>query len=188
MKMKIAVFCGSSFGVKSEYEAIASKLGVAFAKHQFELVYGGSVCGLMGSVADNCLQNGGKVTGVITQHLSKNERAHDNLSELHITDNILQRKELMEKLSDAFVILPGGYGTLDEMFEVLMYGQLGYHQKPTAVLNIDGFFDHFFKFLEHMTNEGFVRQEHFDMLINAHSIDDLIEKVTNYSPPKPKWE
>lgn len=186
--MKIAVFCGSSLGNDFQYKTQAKALGEAIAKKGHHLVYGGSCVGLMGVVANAVLENGGEVTGVITENLSRNERAHNNLSNLHVVDTILERKKIMEKLSDAFVILPGGYGTLDELFEVLMYGQLGYHKKPTVLFNINSFFDELNGFLKNMTQEGFVQQIHNEMLLSCDDIESLFEKIIHYVPPKPKWE
>ncbi len=185
--MKIAVFCGSSYGENPIYKTFAQALGKEIAKRRFHLIYGGSCVGLMGTVADAVLQHNGEVTGVITKNLSKNERAHDSLTHLHIVENILERKKLMEELSDAFVIMPGGYGTMDELFEVLMYGQLGYHKKPCAILNINHFFDDLFKFLDTVTKEGFVKKIHNDMLLHCDDIDCLFKEIIQYVPPKPKW-
>ncbi len=186
--MKIAVFCGSSFGNNPLYKTLAQTLGKEIAKRGFHLVYGGSCVGLMGTIADAVLNEGGEVTGVITKNLSKKEHAHNSLTYLHIVDDILERKKMMEDLSDAFIIMPGGFGTMDELFEVLMYGQLGYHKKPCAVLNVNHFFDHLFKLLNQLTKEGFVKKEHNNMLLQCDNIDSLFNKIIQYVPPKPKWD
>src|SRR5262245_57540668 len=156
----VCVFCGSSMGTRPEYAAAARSLGAALAAKRLDLVYGAGNIGLMGVLADAALAGGGRVVGVIPRALVARELAHQGLSELHVVETMHQRKALMADKSDAFVALPGGYGTLDELFEILTWCQLGIHAKPIGLLNVDGFFEPLLGWIRHAAAEGFIRPQH----------------------------
>lgn len=174
---KLCVFCGSGKGRLEKYGVIGRVLGEEMAKGDIGLVYGGASVGVMASVADGCLENEGKVWGVIPKGLVDMEVAHDNLTELLIVDSMHERKKKMYDLSDAFVALPGGFGTLDELCEILTWAQLKYHNKPIYILNQDGFFDHLLKHFDHINREGFLKDEHLLLLTEVKSIQELLSKV-----------
>jgi uncharacterized protein (TIGR00730 family) len=157
---RVCVFAGSSAGVRPEYMAAATDLGRVLAARGIGLVYGGARVGLMGAVADAVLTGGGAVTGVIPRALVEKEVAHSGLTELRVVTTMHERKALMADLSDAFIALPGGWGTLDEFFEILTWAQLGLHRKPCGVLNVQGYFDRLLSFLDHSVEQGFVRREY----------------------------
>lgn len=184
----IVVFCGSSEGNNPKIIEASYHLGCIIANQNMQLVYGGAKIGIMGKVAQGVLDNGGKVIGVIPEFLKLKEVVHTNLTELIITENMHQRKLKMDELSDAVIALPGGFGTLEELFEMVTWAQLGLHQKPIGILNMNGFYDHLTKFLQHMVNEGFLKQANYDMLLVDDTIDGLLEKMKNYIPQSvPKW-
>lgn len=184
MQLKnITVFCGSSSGVEGIYEAQAYQLGKTLALRGIGLVYGGAKVGLMGAVADGVLENKGRAVGVIPQFLKSVEIAHEHLSELHLVDTMHQRKAKMDELSDGIIALAGGFGTLEELFEMLTWGQLGLHKKPVGILNTDGFYDDLLKFADHMVNKGFLKQANRDMLLQDSDIDTLLHKMELYEPP-----
>lgn len=174
---RIAVFCGSSLGRNLLYRQDSLVLARLMHKHGIGLVYGGGNIGLMGILADEILRLGGEVIGVIPKKLVDLEVAHTGLTQLLIVDSMLERKTRMMELSDAFVILPGGMGTLDELFEVLTYKQLGYHKKSIALLNANGFYDPFLTLLKNLTAEGFLKQKHLESLIISDTPDELIVKI-----------
>ena len=151
---RIAVYCGSNKGVRPEYAAAAEQLGTLLARENIELVYGGGMVGLMGIVADAVLKNGGHVIGVIPEKLVIKEVVHEKLPDLRVVKTMHERKALMAELADAFIALPGGYGTFEEFFEVLAWSQLGWHTKPFGLLNIAGFYDRLTDFLDHSAGEG----------------------------------
>lgn len=157
---RLCVFCGSNAGARAVYAGAASELAAELAGRGIELVYGGGRVGLMGLIADAVLARGGRVLGVIPRNLFRREVVHEGLSELQVVDSMLERKALMIEQSDAFIALPGGFGTLDELFEVLTWSQLRIHAKPCGLLNPDGFFDGLLAFLDQQVREGFVRAEH----------------------------
>jgi len=161
----ICVFCGSSVGSKPAYIGSAIALGKVMAEQKIRLIYGGGRVGLMGAIADAVLQAGGEVTGVIPEHLVAREVAHHGLSDLRIVRSMHERKALMAELSDAFVAMPGGLGTLEEFFEVWTWGQLGLHRKPYALLNVNGFYDPLVQFIDQLVELKFVKPEHRKMLI-----------------------
>ncbi|MEC9401257.1 MAG: TIGR00730 family Rossman fold protein, partial [Pseudomonadota bacterium] len=162
--------------------------GRAIAEQGYTLVYGGAKVGLMGTVADAALEAGGKVIGVLPRSLQDKEIGHEGLSELHLVDSMHERKAMMADLSDAFIALPGGVGTLEEIFEVWTWGQLGYHKKPCGFLNAEGYYDHLIAFLDHQTDQGFTKQVMRDMAQIASSPLDMIRQFENYTPPSaPKW-
>jgi uncharacterized protein (TIGR00730 family) len=179
----ICVFCGSNSGNHPEYLQAASRLGQTLARRDITLIYGGGNIGMMGALADSVLQSGGMVTGVITQKLLDLEVAHPNLTELIIVETMHQRKSIMSDLAGGFVALPGGFGTLEEIFEVLTWGQLGIHHKPCGLLNVNGYFDNLIHFLKNTVQEKFVTAEHFSMLMVEQDPDALLEKFFAYSPP-----
>ncbi|MEC9468796.1 MAG: TIGR00730 family Rossman fold protein [Pseudomonadota bacterium] len=184
----ICVFCGSSYGSLEAYADIARETGRAIAEQGYTLVYGGAKVGLMGTVADAALEAGGKVIGVLPRSLQDKEIGHEGLSELHLVDSMHERKAMMADLSDAFIALPGGVGTLEEIFEVWTWGQLGYHKKPCGFLNAEGYYDHLIAFLDHQTDQGFTKQVMRDMAQIASSPLDMIRQFENYTPPSaPKW-
>ena len=162
----------------------AAALGHSIVRGQYELVYGGASIGLMGELADTVLDSGGRVIGVMPANLAEKEIAHPNLTELHVASSMHERKSIMADLSDAFVAMPGGLGTLEELFEIWTWGQLGYHEKPIAVLNIDGYFDSMLTFLDQAVAEGFIKAAHRNMLIEAESPDELLSGIEGYSPPR----
>ena len=186
--MRIAVFCGASPGVSPFYLEVAEALGRFLAREGVGVVYGGASVGLMGAMANAALAAGGEVVGVIPRALVDRELAHPGLSELRIVDSMHERKALMAALSDGFVALPGGTGTLEEIFEVWTWAQLGYHAKPCALLNAGGFYDHLIRFLDHAVAEGFTQPRYRDMLVVADSAEAVLAAFRRYEPPPPKWQ
>ena len=185
---RITVFCGSSFGNKKEYETQAFQLGQIMSENSIDLVYGGAKVGLMGAVADGVLNKNGKVIGVLPDFLMKKEIAHDNLTELIIVKSMHERKTKMNELSDGVIALPGGFGTLEEFFEMLTWAQLGLHKKPIGILNIDGFYDLLLEFILKMVNEGFLKEINQQMIIVSTDSQDLLLKMKSYVAPEVgKW-
>ena len=185
---RICVFAGSNSGSQIEYLAAARELGHALIRRDLALVYGGARVGLMGALADTVLAARGHVTGVMPEALFAKEAVHKGLSDLRVVVSMHDRKAMMADLSDGFVALPGGWGTLEEFFEVLTWAQLGLHQKPCGLLNVRGFFDGVLSFMEHAIDERFVRREHRSMVIVSDSPDSLLERFERYVPPVvPKW-
>ena len=185
---KIAVFCGSSGGKNGLYHQQAHKLGVTLAERGMELVYGGAKVGLMGAVADGVLSGGGKVTGILPDFLQDLEIAHDKLTELIIVDSMHSRKTLMNELSDGVITLPGGFGTLEELFEMLTWAQLGLIRKPVALLNTAGYYDGLVNLIKNMVDNGFLKQVNCELLLVGNNIDLLLDRMGNYKPPKTvKW-
>lgn len=185
---RICVFAGSSLGTQAQYRQVAQELGRTLAERDMGLVYGGARVGLMGVMADAALAAGGEVTGVIPSALAAKEIAHSGLSELRVVASMHERKAAMADLSDGFVALPGGWGTLDEFFEVLTWAQLGLHRKPCGLLNVQGYFDRLLSFLEHAVEEGFLRREYGSMISVAESAGRLLDLLeTNKPPSVEKW-
>lgn len=185
---RITVFCGSSSGTEEIYTSQAALLGQKLAKRNIELVYGGAKVGLMGAVADGVLNAGGKAIGVLPNFLRSKEIAHPALTQLILVDTMHERKTKMNDLCDGVIALPGGFGTLDELFEMLTWGQLGLHKKPIAILNIDGYFDALIIFIQTMTDKGLLKEVNRQMLLISSDIDDLLEKMENYTAPAVgKW-
>ena len=185
---RVTVFCGSSIGTDDSYKTQAKLLGQTLAKHNIELVYGGANVGLMGAVADGVLSKGGKVIGVLPKFLKTKEIAHENLTELILVDTMHERKTTMHELCDGVIALPGGFGTLEEFFEMLTWGQLGLHQKPIAILNIEGFYDLLNEFVQTMVDKGFLKELNQQMLLVSDNIEELLEKMENYKAPTVgKW-
>ncbi len=184
----ICVFCGSSAGNRPEYAAMAVLLGEFLLEKQVTLVYGGANVGLMGILADTMLAGGGKVIGVMPRSLVEREVAHNNLTAMHIVGGMQERKALMADFSDAFLALPGAFGTLDELFEVLTWNQLGIVNKPVGLLNISGFFTHLVAMLDHAVAERFLRPEHRGMLQIDEDLPRLWTKLERYEPLRAeKW-
>lgn len=184
----ITVFCGSSFGSDEIYKEQATLLGQTLAKQNIQLIYGGANVGLMGAVADGVLLEGGKAIGVLPHFLQSKEIAHQNLTELILVETMHERKTKMNDLCDGVIVLPGGYGTLEEFFEMITWAQLGLHKKPIAILNIDGFYDDLIKLVQTMVDKGFLKQINQEMLLVSDSIDALLEKMRNYQAPMVgKW-
>lgn len=184
----ITVFCGSSFGSEEIYKEQAYLVGKTLAKENIQLIYGGANVGLMGTVADGTIQNGGKAIGVLPHFLQSKEIAHTHLTELILVETMHERKTKMNELSDGVIVLPGGYGTLEEFFEMITWAQLGLHKKPIAILNIDGFYDDLIKLVQTMVDKGFLKQINQEMLLVSDTIDELLEKMRNYKAPTVgKW-
>lgn len=181
---KIAVFCGSSLGFKEAYKNDAIKLGTYFAKNNISLVYGGGKIGMMGVLADTILENEGKVIGVIPKFMEHLEVAHTEIHKMIVTKNMSKRKVKISKLADGYIALPGGFGTLDEIFEALTLVQLGVEKKPVGILNTNGFFDLLIQQLDLMVNEGYLKASNKNMLLVSNSIDDLIGQMLSFEAPK----
>jgi uncharacterized protein (TIGR00730 family) len=185
---RVCVYCGSSKGARPSYVEAARELGAALVRRGFGLVYGGSNVGLMGAIADTVLAGGGEVTGIIPEPLVAKEVAHRGLSDLRVVGSMHERKALMAELADAFVALPGGFGTLEEFCEMLTWIQLGLHRKPCGLLNVEGYYDGLLSFFNHTVAEGFVRPEHRSVVLTDSGADALLEKVSKYEvPPLRKW-
>ncbi|NHF59316.1 TIGR00730 family Rossman fold protein [Flavobacteriaceae bacterium TP-CH-4] len=184
----IVVFCGSSEGNDPVVLENAVLLGETLAKRDITLVYGAAFIGVMGKVAQGALNGNGKVIGVIPDFLMMKEVYHPGLTELIITENMHERKLRMHELSDGIITLPGGYGTLEELFEMITWAQLGLHQKPIGILNTNGFYDDLLAMLRKMVNQGFLKQENYRMLLVDDSVDGLLQQMEEYKPlPLPKW-
>lgn len=184
----VCLFCGSSKGNRTSYIDAARELGATLAARGVTLVYGGGNIGLMGEAADAALAAGGRVIGVIPGFLKDKEVAHAGLSELHVTQTMHERKALMEDLSGGFVALPGGFGTYDELFEMLTWAQLSVHGKPIGLLNVDGFFDPLLAMVRHGVNEGFIRESHLELFVVADNLTDLLDRMNSHrSQPGIKW-
>ena len=184
----ISVFCGSSEGNDEQIIATAKDLGLEFARRNITLVFGGANLGIMKLIADGVLENDGKAIGVIPDFLRNREIAHPDLTELIITKTMHDRKVVMYEKSDGFMILPGGFGTMDEFFEISTWGQLGLHQKPIGVLNINGFYDDLMELSNKMVEKGFLKQANLDAILVDESIDGLLEKMNTFVPMQvPKW-
>jgi uncharacterized protein (TIGR00730 family) len=178
----ILVYCGANPGTKAIYKEAAEKLGKVLAENNIRLIYGGGSLGLMGIIADAVLAKNGQVTGIIPHFLDRMEVGHKSLPEMHKVETMHERKALMEKLCDGIITLPGGYGSMDELFEILSWSQLGLHQKPVGLLNLNGFYDHLLKQLDVMVEEGFLKVENRNLLIESDNIEDLMEKMSNFKP------
>ncbi len=174
---RICVFCGASGGANPQYAAAARELGTLLAEKRITLIYGGGRAGLMGTVADAALEQGGQVIGVITRLLQNRELQHTGVTSLHVVETMHERKMMMANLADAFIALPGGLGTLDELFEILAWAQLGIHHKPVGLLNTLGFYDLLAHFLDHVEREAFLRLNHRTTLMSADTAATILEKL-----------
>jgi uncharacterized protein (TIGR00730 family) len=186
---RLCVFCGSSTGNDAIYTESVRRFGAEMAKRRLGLVYGAGNIGLMGVLADEVLHAGGEVLGVIPQALVDREVAHEGLTKLHIVSTMHERKALMADLADAFAALPGGFGTADELFEILTWSQLGFHAKPIGLLNTAGYFNSLLAWLDHMVAEGFLKAEHRRLLLTADEPGELLDALLAYrpSPRSAKW-
>jgi len=185
---RVTVFCGSSSGSDKIFEEQAYLLGKMLAENKIDLVYGGAKVGLMGAVANGVLQNGGKVIGVLPNFLSVKEIAHEELTELILVETMHERKTKMNELSDGVIALPGGFGTLEELFEMVTWAQLGLHKKPVAILNTNGFYNSLIEMIQKMVVEGFLKEVNQQMLLTSDNISGVLEKMKNYQPPVvAKW-
>jgi uncharacterized protein (TIGR00730 family) len=185
---RICVYCGSNSGSHPIYKEAAHELADVLVRHDFELVYGGADKGIMGVIADAVLEQGGKVHGVIPKMLCEKELAHQNLTELHIVGSMHERKTMMAALSDGFIAMPGGYGTLEEIVEMITWGQLKFHKKPCGLLNVGAYFDHLLAYLNHATDEGFLRVENRKMLLCDDTAAGLVQQFEAYAAPDvEKW-
>lgn len=185
---RIAVFCGANAGSRPDYAAAASALGVRLAERGLGLVFGGGGVGLMGCVADAALERGGEVIGVLPRALMTRELAHPRVADLRVVASMHERKALMAELADAFLALPGGFGTLDESFEILTWLQLGFHRKPFGLLNVAGYYDELRAFLERGVTEAFVRRENVDEVLVETDPDRLLDRLLGHQPRQvTKW-
>lgn len=184
---KIGVFCGANAGSDPIYTQATIQLAEYLVDAGITLVYGGSKAGLMGILADSVLKNNGQVIGVIPQSLVNVELAHPHLSELHIVNSMQERKTLIAELSDGFIMLPGGAGSLDEFFEMYTLAQLGYHAKPCSILNMNNYYDHLLTFLDHAVDQGFMKQAYRNMIIIEKTPQILLQKLNAYQAPGKKW-
>ncbi len=188
MFQRLCVFCGSSSGSSPAYAHAAHAVGQLLAHRGIELVYGGGNVGLMGIMADACLQHGGRVIGVIPQGLVDREVAHAGLTELRIVATMHERKALMADLAGAFLALPGGYGTWDEFCEILTWAQLGIHRKPCAILNVNGYYDSLLQMADHALQEGFLHAANRNLILSGSDPADLLDRMAAYDVPvTDKW-
>jgi uncharacterized protein (TIGR00730 family) len=179
----VVVFCGSSDGYTEVYREVAYEVGALLADRNIRIIYGGAKVGLMGAVADGALQHGGKVIGVIPGFLKSKEVAHESLTELITVETMHERKLKMFELCDGIITLPGGWGTMEEMFEMLSWGLLGLHQKPVGLLNLNGYYDALKAMNDTMVQDGFLKEEIAAMLLSSDSIEDLLDQMDQYQPP-----
>ena len=179
---RLAIYCGSASPADTVYIEAARLVGTELARRGIGVVYGGGRLGLMGAVADAALDAGGEVIGVIPQALVDAEVAHRGCTELHVVSGMHERKALFTDLSDGFITLPGGVGTMDELWEAVSWSQLGYHEKPVGLLNVGGFYDALIAFNAHMASVGFVREQHRGILLSDDTLDGLLEQMTAYRP------
>ncbi len=182
----IVVFCGSSIGAEPSYKEGAVQLGKELARQNLTLVYGGSSVGIMGVVADTVLAEGGKVIGVLPKMLEEREIAHPHLTELIVVDSMHARKTKMAELADGFIALPGGPGTMEEFFEIFTWAQLGLHQKPCGILNVDHYYDLLISFFKHMNEQQFLHDQYMPMFLTDTDPSALLKKFHSYSPPPVK--
>ena len=180
---RVTVFCGSNLGTDVVFKEQAFALGQSLAMEKIGLVYGGANIGLMGAIANGALSEGGEVIGVLPYFLQEKEIAHTELSSLILVETMHERKTKMNELSDGVIALPGGFGTLEEFFEMLTWAQLGLHKKPVAILNVGGFYDSLITLVQIMVDEGFLRKANQEMLLVSDNIKDLLNQMKNYSSP-----
>ncbi len=181
---RLCVFCGTNPGSRPEYGNAAKALGKLLAEQDIELVYGGASVGIMGELADSVHEHGGHVTGIIPQQLMQKEAAHTGIPDLIVVASMHQRKSQMADMSDGFIALPGGIGTLEGFFEILTWGQLGIHAKPCGVLNVAGYFDALTTFLDHAVAEGFLTESHRSGIMIESDASRLLDRMLSYAPPE----
>lgn len=179
---RICVFCGSSPGSEPEYAEMAVLLGKELAKNNIQLVYGGGSVGMMGILADSVVKSGGEVTGIITKQLFKMEVAFTELTDLRVVDSMHERKAMMADLADGFIALPGGFGTMDEMFEILTWAQLKIHQKPCGFLNVNGYYNKLIDFIDHMISQNFINKACKELVLKDEHPAGLLKKFADYKP------
>ncbi|MFN8283081.1 MAG: TIGR00730 family Rossman fold protein [Chitinophagales bacterium] len=185
---KITIYCGANVGSDAIFEEQAYLVGKTLAQQNISVVFGGGKVGLMGAVANGAMQNDGEVIGIIPHFLNAKEIAHDGITEMITVETMHQRKTLLHELSDAMIALPGGFGTMEELFEMLTWAQLGLHSKPIAILNTNGFYDALLALIQTMVDKQFLKIEYQEMLLFSDDINDLLEKIKNYkAPPVEKW-
>jgi len=185
---RICVYCGSSSGGLGDYANAARDLADVLVRHEIELVYGGASVGTMGTIADTVLELGGKVHGVIPKLLYDKEIAHEGLTALHVVNSMHDRKTMMAALSDGFIAMPGGFGTLEEIIEIVTWGQLRFHEKPCGLLNVNGYFDHLLAYLDHAQHQGFLKPQNRRMLLADADQAALVREFERYEAPKvEKW-
>lgn len=180
----LCVYCGSQTGANSEFTTAAKELGHYLATHNLQLVYGGGSIGLMGVIADAVLEKEGEVYGVIPEKLATEELLHPGVQHMEVVPDMHARKALMAEHADAFIAMPGGYGTLEELFEAITWSQLGIHQKPIGLLNVAGYFDALIEFVHHMIDTGFIRPQHRDLFVVGNSVEELITNLKTWQAPK----
>ncbi len=180
---RLCVFCGSSEGERPVYVETARRLGRAMAEREIGLVFGGGKAGLMGTIADEVLAAGGEVIGIIPHGLRVREVAHERVTELRVVHSMHERKAMMAELSDGFLSMPGGMGTLEETCEMLTWAQLGIHRKPCGLLNVEGFYDTLLAFMDHIVAEGFLRPVYRGLVIQASEVDELLDLMARFEPP-----
>lgn len=187
----LCVYCGSSSRVDEDFKIAAEQMGAVLAQQGIRLVYGGGHVGLMGIIADSVLKNGGEAVGIIPQHIAGKEVAHKGLTELHVVDSMHVRKQMMVDKSDAFLILPGGIGTLDETCEIMTWRQLGMHDKPIVIANLKGYWTPFLSMIDHIIDQGFMRKDDARLAIVVDKLDDvipaLLEAPEEGFDPSSKW-
>jgi uncharacterized protein (TIGR00730 family) len=179
---RVCVYCGSNSGFSREYREAARGVGHYLGQHQIALVYGGGKVGLMGAMADAALEAGGEVYGVIPKSLAERELAHHGITELRVVETMHERKQTMANLSDGFIALPGGLGTMEELFEIFTWAQIGIHEKPFGILDVNSYYEDLFRFLARMVKDGFLKQAHHDALFCDQEIGPLIVRMRNHSP------
>lgn len=184
---RVCVFCGSSSGSRPVYRSEADKLGEAMVSRNIDLVYGGASIGLMGAIADAVLSRGGKAYGIIPKHLERHEISHRGLTELLIVESMHERKAMMADMSDGFVAMPGGIGTLEELIEICTWQQLGLHKKATGLLNTESYYDSLLKFLDHSVNENFLRPQHYKNLLNSDDAGTLLDTMQEFTAHPEKY-
>jgi len=185
---RICVYCGSATGANPVYVELAERLAAALVAREIELVYGGAQVGLMGTIANSVLKGGGSVTGILPVGLFRTEVPHAGLTELIEVNSLHERKAKMAEISDGFIAMPGGLGTLEELFEILTWLQLGLHNKPVGMLNVGGFYDKLLEYLDHAVTEKFIRPQHREMIVVDTDIGSMFEKFANYQAPNSqKW-
>lgn len=185
---RICVFCGSSKGVRPAYEAAAIEMGEVLVKRGLGLVYGGGNVGLMGVIADTVKQAGGEVIGVIPESLAAKELAHQDLSDLIVVKSMHERKAIMADYADGFIAMPGGYGTFEEICEIITWAQLGFHRKPCGLLNVDNYYAPLLALFDHAVDEGFVHAEHRPLVLESSDPEHLLDLFESYQPPAlEKW-
>ena len=184
----LLVYCGSNPGVNPIYKETAVRLGLEMVKRGMKLIYGGGSLGLMGTIADTVMENGGEVVGIIPTFLDKMEVGHPNLTEIHVVNSMHERKALMEEMCDSIITLPGGYGSMDELFEILSWSQLGLHKKPVGLLNVNGFYEPLVAQLDLMVREGFLKQPNREIIQVSDSIEKVFKLMEEFEPQEAfKW-